>query len=305
MKINTVCGKIDENDFGIILPHEHICCYFEPYLNMAGKHYLDKEKLLKASVGFLKEMKKKYSLDAIIDCTATNIGRDLELLKKVSEQSGVKIICSTGFYFTDEPMTTRHSSEYMESQILYDIDQHSIGSLKFAVEAEKMTDNNKHLLEVMCQVQKKTNLPLCLHTNPEVNNCIEVLEFVLDRKVAPGAITIGHCSDSEDMGYVSDILSSGCYVGFDRIYRMDDAQYYKKKADDIAELCRKGYQKKILLSHDALIFHGFRDKSVISQFCPFDVIFERLVPELYEKGLSKDMVSAMMSENPLNMLCLR
>ena len=27
--------------------------------------------------------------------------------------------------------------------------------------------------------------------------------------------------------------------------------------------------------------------------------------ELYEKGLSKDMVSAMMSENPLNMLCLR
>ena len=137
MKINTICGKIDENDFGIILPHEHICCYFEPYMNMAGNHYLDKENLLEVSAGFLRQMKEKYLLDTIIDCTPANIGRDLELLKNVSRRSGVKIVCSTGFYFTDEVMTGRHSGEYIESQIIYDIEHNNIGLLKFAVEAEK------------------------------------------------------------------------------------------------------------------------------------------------------------------------
>ena len=305
MKINTVCGKFDEKDFGLILPHEHIGCWFEPYLNMAGSHYLDKEKLLEAGVRYLREMKDKYSLDTMIDCTPSNIGRDLALLKKASELSGVKIVCATGFYFTDEPMTGRHSDEYMESQILYDIENHNIGLLKFAVEAEKMTDINKRLLNVMCQVQKKTNLPLCLHTNPEVNNCVEVLQFALDRKIAPEAITIAHCSDSDDMGYVADILSSGCYAGFDRIYREDDAAYYKQKAEDIAELCSRGYQNKILISHDALTFNGFRDKAEISPFNPYDVIFERLLPELYDTGITKEMFLAMMTENPLNMLCVR
>ena len=305
MIINTICGPIDEKEFGLILPHEHICCYFEPYLNMAGKHYLDKEKLLEVSVKYLREMKEKYSLDTIVDCTPVNIGRDLELLKKVSEESGVKFVCSTGFYFTEEVMTNRHSEEYIEDQILYDVENHNIGCLKLAVEAEKMTDINKRLLNVMCQVQKKTNLPLCLHTNPEVSNCMEVLQFALDRNVDPRAVTIAHCSDSEDMGYVSDILSSGCYVGFDRIYRMDDADYYRQKASDIAALCDMGYQDKILISHDTLVFHGFRDWSEISLYNPFDVIFERLLPAFTEKGLSKESVMSMMKKNPLNMLCVR
>ena len=134
---------------------------------------------------------------------------------------------------------------------------------------------------------------------------MEVLQFALDRNVDPRAVTIAHCSDSEDMGYVSDILSSGCYVGFDRIYRMDDADYYRQKASDIAALCDMGYQDKILISHDTLVFHGFRDWSEISLYNPFDVIFERLLPAFTEKGLSKESVMSMMTKNPLNMLCVR
>ena len=109
MYINTVLGKRDAESFGVILPHEHICCYFEYYLMMAGKKYLDKKVLLEAAVKYLCEMKEKYSLSAIVDCTAVNIGRDLELLKEASRLSEIDIISSTGFYYTDEIMTLHHS----------------------------------------------------------------------------------------------------------------------------------------------------------------------------------------------------
>lgn len=43
--IKTVLGNIPEQDLGITLAHEHICCYSEYLYQMLGRSYLDKEKL--------------------------------------------------------------------------------------------------------------------------------------------------------------------------------------------------------------------------------------------------------------------
>ena len=111
--IKTVLGDIKEDALGITLPHEHICCYSE-YLNQMGKSkYLDKEQLLNIASDYLKELKAKYALNAFVDCTPVNIGRDIELLKRVSEQSEVNIVCSTGFYYTDEPVLYNTSAEQL------------------------------------------------------------------------------------------------------------------------------------------------------------------------------------------------
>jgi phosphotriesterase-related protein len=269
---------------------------------MAGKFYLDKEKLFDVAVARLKEMKQKHSLCTMVDCTPTNIGRDLDLLRHVSQESGVNIISSTGFYYTNEIMTERHSEQYIEDLLLYDINNNSVGIIKYAVQASKMSDFDKKILDILCSVQKKTAIPLCIHTNSGCKNGTEVLQFVLDRNISPEAVTIGHCSDSEDPGYVKDLLSSGCYAGFDRIYRTDDTAYYEKKANDIIQLCNDGFSRKILLSHDNLCFNGFCDKAEIVGFNPYEVISERLLPCLYDKGLGKEEVNRLICDNPKNML---
>lgn len=104
MKVRTILGDIDDNEIGITLPHEHICCYSEYLHQMAGNLYLDKETLDRNSIEYLKELKEKYSLRTFVDCTPVNIGRDVDLLKRVSKESGVNIICSTGFYYTEETL---------------------------------------------------------------------------------------------------------------------------------------------------------------------------------------------------------
>ncbi|MBE6454789.1 MAG: phosphotriesterase, partial [Alphaproteobacteria bacterium] len=85
----TVLGDISESDLGVTLAHEHICCYSEYVYTMLGNLYLDKEKLVNASIKYLMELKEKYALKTFVDCTPVNIGRDIDLLKEISQKSGV------------------------------------------------------------------------------------------------------------------------------------------------------------------------------------------------------------------------
>ena len=43
--INTVLGTINESEVKACLCHEHICCFSEYLFKMAGKAYLDTEKI--------------------------------------------------------------------------------------------------------------------------------------------------------------------------------------------------------------------------------------------------------------------
>ena len=52
--INTVLGKINENDVKSVLSHEHISCYCEFLYQMSGSRYIDKKEVEKAAVANLK-----------------------------------------------------------------------------------------------------------------------------------------------------------------------------------------------------------------------------------------------------------
>ena len=78
---------------------------------MAGKAYLDTEKIASKSIAELKRLKDTYGINLFVDCTPINIGRNIDLLKKISKESSVHIVCSTGFYYTDEPVLYNMSEE--------------------------------------------------------------------------------------------------------------------------------------------------------------------------------------------------
>ena len=90
--INTVLGKIHASDVKSALSHEHICCYCEFLYQMSGNKYINKAEVENAAVSCLKDLKAKYGLNLFLDCTPANIGRDVDLLRRVSEKSGVHIV---------------------------------------------------------------------------------------------------------------------------------------------------------------------------------------------------------------------
>lgn len=300
--VKTVLGNISPDELGVVLPHEHVCCYFEYFYTMLGNDYLDKDALCQRAVKHLTEAKKTYGLSTVVDCTPVNIGRDLDLLREISRASGVHIVSASGFYYTEEAMLSGIPEEQIVERITKDVERNGIGVLKFAVETQEMSKLSAKLLSALCTVQKATALPLIIHTNAKNQNAREILPFVLERGVAPSAITMGHLSDTEEMDYVTELLQSGAYVGFDRIYKSSRPEYYAQKAKDLYALCERGYGERILLSHDGLVFNGFRADAHLREDNPYTPIFERLLPAMREVGFTEEEITKIMTENPKQML---
>ncbi len=301
-KINTVLGKIDSENLGITLSHEHICGYCNFLYFMAGNSFLDMGELETVSIKFLKELKEKYNLSTFIDCTPVNLGRDTELLKRVSDKSGVNIVSSTGFYYTEEVAISPIDTDVLAKIVISDAKKTNAGIIKFAVEEKSMTALNKKMLSALCTAQKELSLPLCIHTNSALQNGKDVLDFILNQGIPASSITIAHLSDSNSLEYIKSIADKGCYIGMDRIYSGSDKTFCAQKAKMIYELSALGYQKQLLISHDALVFSGFETNPQIKKNQPFATIFDVLLPQLVSLGFKQCDIDSLLIQNPKNML---
>lgn len=295
--IKTVLGNVQDNQLGTTLIHEHICCYSEYVYQMAGKSYLDKENLLKTAVSYLKEMKQRYGLSTFVDCTPVNIGRDMDILKQVAEQSKINIVCSTGFYYTDEPILYHTSLKHLCDYMIADARATNAGIIKCAVEHETVGAFQEKLLRACARAHLNTTLPIVIHTNAENHNAKIALEILLSEKVAPNAITVGHLSDANDLDYVREIAAYGCWIGLDRLYEDKSEEYISQKLCQINALCRSGYEDQILLSHDAQFFNGFEADPKICKTPRLSYCFEHILSQLPQQRSQKLMV-----QNPMRML---
>jgi phosphotriesterase-related protein len=295
--IKTVLGDIKEDALGITLPHEHICCYSEYAYRMAGNDYLDKNALVGTSRIYLKELKKKYGLATFVDCTPINIGRDVELLKRISEQSEINIICSTGFYYTDEPVLYNTTADQLCRCIVSDAQSVNAGIIKCAVENETISCFGEKLLQACAKAHLCLGLPIVLHSNANNRNALKALEILFSEGINPNAVTVGHLSDTDDLEYVKSIASYGCFIGLDRLYKNTSEEYVSKKTQSILELCKASYEDQILLSHDALFFNGFEAELKIYEQPRFSYCFDYILPQL-----PKSLSDKLMVQNPMRML---
>ena len=246
---------------------------------------------------FLKELKKKYGLATFVDCTPINIGRDVELLKRISEQSEINIICSTGFYYTDEPVLYNTSAEQLCKYMVADAYAVNAGIIKCAVENEAITRFGEKLLRACAKAHLCLGLPIVLHSNAKNRNALKALEILFSEGVNPNAVTVGHLSDTDDLEYVKSIASYGCFIGLDRLYQNTSEEYISKKTHSILELCKASYEDQILLSHDTMFFNGFEAELKIYEQPSFSYCFDYILPQL-----PKSLSDKLMVQNPMRML---
>ncbi len=296
VEIRTVLGKRSIAAETVTLSHEHICCYSE-YIAKMSRNYLDKEELTCKAVQALTSLKKRCNLGLFIDCTPINIGRDIKLLKNVSKLSGMEIVCSTGFYYNDEPVLYCTSAQTLADYMIEDAENVCAGIIKAAVENEYLSDFNIKLLKASAIAQKKTGLPIILHTNANNRNGQKAVEILLEEGVAPNRIVVGHLSDASDTEYVLSFAKKGCYIALDRMYGNTSKEYIAAKTNQIFELCNEGFENQILLSHDDAIFQGFNTNPHIAE-PRYDYIFNHIIP-----NINSDIAKKIMEINPIKMLC--
>lgn len=311
MEINGVLGKISTDDLGCTLIHEHVvCCDWSMRMAFREK-WFEYDKVVEIAVGQLKKAKEQFGITTVVDGTATNLGRDIHLIRDVAEKSGVNMIASTGMYFNEEPFMMGKPINLVLDLMLQEcaegIEDTKIlpGIIKSATDSYGITKLNRELIYMASEIHNHTDLPIFAHScAPLKTGLLQQDEFERNG-VDLSRVTIGHSGDSNDIGYLIGIMTRGSYIGMDRFG--DDAKNsLENRCQTIAELCRRGWAHKMMLSHDFSAYIDWAGHSWQStksaDWMNLDVdytyVHRRALPRLIELGVTPEQIHTMLVDNP-------
>src|SRR3954468_1792239 len=97
-EVQTIGGPIDVSQLGTTLMHEHIFV-LTPELQSTYPGYegWDPEKYVALAQQKLSEL-KQAGVDTIVDLTVVGTGRDIELVARAVEGTGLQVVVATGIY---------------------------------------------------------------------------------------------------------------------------------------------------------------------------------------------------------------
>jgi phosphotriesterase-related protein len=319
MMIQTVTGAIPLDRLGRTLMHEHIFVSFD------GTQYdssviFDRAALVREATRRLTELRVRHGVDTFIDPCPIELGRDVSLMKEVSEGSGMQIVCTTGFFFGDMGLppywryrTVEEIAELYVREILQGIANTGIraGAIKAALGAPVISELEKKFLAAASLAQKATGVPIITHTQDGFGGP-EQQELFHPHGVPPHRCLIGHSCGNPDPAYHRRIVDGNSYVGFDRI-GMLRMQSDEVRADNLALLVRNGFRSQVMMSMDRHCgWHGKLNRQLTldqqaeleelrSQGeypAAFTHLFTKFVPMLRTRGVADEDMAHILEENP-------
>lgn len=299
--------------------HEHFLfgyCGFQGDATLGG---FDEEAYTKACVKAVSDA-RAYGIETIVDATTNECGRNVRFLKKISDLTGINIICSTGYYFQAESSYAywnfRKSFADIEQEI-YDMMYTEVtkgiegtdikaGVIKLASSFNEITPMEEHFFKAAARVQHDTGVVIITHTQQGTMG-VQQADLLIANGASPEKIAIGHMCGSTDIAYHEDVLKRGVYVNLDRFGLQGELFHTptdEQRMDVIKTLCDKGYGDKILLGHDSvnvnlgrpLVMTPFMQEAL--KDANIRTIGAKVLPGLKARGMSDNAIDALLTANP-------
>ncbi|MCE6991789.1 phosphotriesterase [Dyadobacter sp. CY323] len=301
----SVKGKIATSDLGRSLIHEHVLVDFIGADKITSDRW-NHEEVIRKVLPYLMEIKSR-GIQTVMECTPAFIGRDVLLLQKLSDKSGLNMITNTGYYgasdnkylpkwaFTE---TAEQLAERWVGEFQNGIEGTAIkpGFIKTGVNPGPLSELHKKLITAAALTHLKTGLTICSHTGPALPAQQEI-EILKKMKVDPKAFVWVHANGTpEEMAVTA---KSGCWVSLDGI--SEDS--IDKNAETILFLKSKGFLNQILISHDAGWYQPGEPDG--GKFRGYTTISDKLLPALKQKGLAESDIKQLMELNPANAFVIR
>jgi phosphotriesterase-related protein len=302
--IPSVLGPLDVAQLGFTLMHEHVLIA-NWAMRQSFADYVDVPRFVEAAAAELRVARER-GVRSMVDLTPINLGRDVHVIREVSQRSGVQIIAATGFYWTEEPWMEAWDHDTLLRYLVRDITQGIQGTairagiLKCATDRLGVTDLNKKVLEITARAHRRTGVPISTHTSVAHHTGLAQQDVFEAEGVDLSRVVIGHCGDSVDLDYLEKVLRRGSTIGMDR-FGIDIILPTKQRVATIAELCRRGWAAQMVLSHDASCHIDWFPKDLIRKAVPnwnFLHICDDVVPALRESGVPEEAIRQMTVDNP-------
>jgi phosphotriesterase-related protein len=298
--IMTVNGPISVEEMGTTLPHEHFLVDFIG-ADSTGYHRWNKDSVISKVLPYLLEA-KQAGVKTIIECTPAYLGRDPELLQRLSRASGLNIVTNTGYYgainnkalppgaFTEsaDQISERWISEWengIESTLV------KPGFIKIAVPGDSvLSPVHEKIVRAAARAHLKTGLTINAHTGPDAPAIAE-LKIIKEEGVDPSAFIWTHAQGGSLENQVN-LAKEGAWISLDNVMVDNIDQYVEM----LVNLKRHGLLHRVLISHDAGWYDVISPDSVT--YRGYTALFTHLKPALFRNGFNKDDWQLLTEDNP-------
>jgi phosphotriesterase-related protein len=310
--VQTVQGPIADEELGVVLAHEHVRFRDEAVAAEWPDRY-DEQAELDAALAAV-EAAKSRGVQTIVDPTAMFGGRDVGFMKRVADQTGVHIIACTGIYSYD------YLPHYFENRDIDVMAEHFVADLqggvqgttiraaflKCAADAPGVTEHVEKIHRAVARASVQTGAPIMAHSMPAVATGPRQVEIFEQEGVDLARVQIAHCGDTDDVGYIEQLIDRGVYVGLDR-YGLEMFLPIGKRNATAAELLRRGHAERLMISQDYCATIDwfpveaeavFESQGAIRNWS-MTLVFDEVVPTLREQGvLDDETFNTVFVENP-------
>jgi phosphotriesterase-related protein len=323
--IETVTGTIDAGELGTTLIHEHLLARDEAVHAQfpragtfggiperaiePGGEYDAAVEAAEAAVGL--------GIKSICDPTAMFLGRDVDFMRRVSEQTGLQVVACTGIYTYDHLPSFFVSRDADQIAELYvaDIEQGvqgteiKAGFIKCAADEPGLTENVEKLHRAAARASVQTGAPIMAHSRPASDTGPKQVEIFESEGVDPAKVQIAHCGDTDDLDYIEGLLDRGVYVGLDR-YGLEMYLPAAQRDPTVLALLERGHAERMFLSADSCATIDWFPANVVEQLLAagaakdWDIrnLPEHVLPRLRDGGMTEEQERTMLVENPVRWL---
>jgi phosphotriesterase-related protein len=305
--VQTVTGPIPAADLGLTLMHEHVLVDFIGADQVSPQRY-DANHAFAAVLPHLLQARKN-GCRTLVECTPAFLGRDVTLLRRLSEASNVHILTNTGLYgaakdkhlpryaFTEtaEQLAVRWTREFEHG-----IEGSSIkpAFMKVGVDEAPLSEVDRKLVRAAAITSRTTGLPIASHTGTGLGAIAE-LEVLDEARLPASSFIWVHAQSERDSAFHTRAAKAGAWVEFDGISETSIARHVEL----VVQMKTQGLLGHVLVSHDAGWYRVGEPGG--GEFRPFDALFTKFIPALTVAGLTSSEVNQLLVENPRQALTAR
>ena len=298
-KIRTILKDIDPAELGFTMSHEHILD--DP--RVGG--YMDMEHVLDDYDKGLEMLNiyKEAGGNAIVEASPKHWGRNTEGMAQLSAESGIHIICCTGYLCESQvDMDTwveGKSIEDLKQEMIDEIEngmdgtEYKAGWIKVGTSYNYISPREERILRAAARASLITGAPVHSHTSTGTMG-LEQIAILEDEGLDMSHFCIAHVSRNPDHYYHKKMLEHGVYLLYDGPGK---PKYYTDEAliDLLRKLVNDGYADRILLSNDM----GKKTHHTVYGYGPgLTYISNRFLPRLLDEGFPEEVVRMFMVDNP-------
>jgi phosphotriesterase-related protein len=325
--VQTVLGPVPLDELGRTLVHEHI--FIAPPGSLLDRTLaFDRSAVIDRGVAAIEKL-KSHNVRTMIDPCPIELGRDPGIIAEVSRQTGVNLICATGFYVehdgTGIPVYWRQRqpeeiAEFYLSELTAGIEDTGIrpGVIK-AASGSPIGLHEGKVLKAAGMAAAEAGVSVITHTEKS-GSSLEQQDALLEAGASPGRVLVGH-QDNQTVETAVRIADRGSFVGVDRVGH-DTVAPDDSRADLVAGVVAAGHVGSVCISQDRMSTYWTPRPSfwvpprsaeyVAEVVLPrvrleaiergYSWVFESFVPKLKERGITDSDLDTIFIDNPRRLL---